>query len=287
MANYDIRCPIDDKFGQLSAGVTSLDTTLTSPDFASLPSDLSVTKYVPMTIVDDSARLYETVWITGHAAGSSAVTVVRGREGTTARAWATASVWKCAPTVRDVISTWTRATLPGDAHLGMRAQLQDESGRIVEKTAAGWRTSEAPFAHAGITTGFVGVPANGLYCPLTLQDSAGGMTFNAGSSSLTVPIAGRYRLTCKAYATGSTVYQFFGDVTINDAAVPPATSGFGPNVSFWKQDSADYFAVGSCERRLNAGDVLRLYVRGGGGAASTYGSTGYNGSWLEALYVAA
>lgn len=287
MANYDIRCPIDDKFGQLTAGVTSLDTTLTSPDFASLPSDLSVTKYVPATLVDDAARLYETVWITGHAAGSSAVTVVRGREGTTARAWAAASVWKCAPTVRDVIGSWTRGTLPGDAHLGMRAQLTDESGRIVEKTAVGWKASEAPFGHAGVTAGFVAVNSGtGIYVPLTTaQELAGGMTLN-GSNGLVVPIAGRYQITFKGYATGGSNFTCYADASINDTSLPPSTSLAGARVQWWKPDAGDYSAIGTVQRRLAAGDIIRLWHQFTQ-ANSTYGTTGYNGAFLEVMYVAA
>lgn len=289
MANYDQRTAVDDKFGQLTAGVTSLDTTLTSPDFASLPSDLTVTKYMPVTLADDSARTYETVWITGHSAGSNAVTVVRGREGSTARAWATGSAWRMAPTVRDLLPGLTRATLPGDGHLGMRAMLTDEGGRVVIKTEAGWQSVLAPFGHVGCTDGFQAIGAslsNGAYVVFSAaQELVGGMTFSNANDALVVPIAGRYLITGKWYATGGSLYQVIGDVTINNNAIPPAAGNrAGCQTTFWKQDSGDYVGGISVVRRLAAGDNLRLWMALGA-AASTYGTTGYNGSYLEALYV--
>lgn len=288
MANYDQRQGIDDKFGQLSAGVTSLDTTLTSPDFTSLPSDLSATKYVPITLADDSARTYETAWITAHSAGSAAVTVLRGREGSSARAWATGSVWRCAPTVRDTLAAYTRGSLPGDGHLGMRAILTDEN-RVVRKTTAGWLADEAPFAHVGCTGGTQAIGAslsNGAYTVFsTAQELQGGMVFIDASDALQVPIAGRYRISAKYYCTGGSGFAVVGEVLINDTSIPPAVANrSGAGVNFWKADSTDYSACGQITRRLAAGDLLRHWTAFGA-AASTYGTTGYNGAFLEVLYV--
>ena len=142
---YEIRQTLDYRFGQLSAGATALDTTLQSPAFAGLPSDLSTTKYLPIVIADDTAGTYEVVWVTGHAASSTSVTVVRGREGSTARGWSAGATWRHAPTSRDVVSSYTRATLPADAHLGMRAAVSDEGGQVVERVlGGGWVT---PFGY--------------------------------------------------------------------------------------------------------------------------------------------
>jgi hypothetical protein len=290
VANYDQRQGIDAKFGQLTAGVTSLDTTLTSPDFTSLPSDLSATKYVPITLADDSARTYETAWITAHSAGSSAVTVIRGREGSTARAWPTGSVWRCAPTVRDTLAAYTRGTLPGDAHLGMRAILTDEN-RVVRRATSGWIADDPPFAHMGCTDGFQAVAADlgtGTYTAFSAaQELQGGITFVNASDALQVPIAGRYRITAKYYITGVSVnVQCIGEVQINDNTQPPAVaSRSGAGVSFQKVTNGDYSAVGQITRRLAAGDLLRHWMGCNAASCNTYGTTGYNGSFLEVLYL--
>lgn len=283
MANYDQRMALDYKFGQLTAGITSLDTTLTSPDFASLPATLSSTLYVPITLADDAARLFETVWVTGHSAGSSAVTVVRGREGTTARAWATGSAWRCAPTVRDTIATYTRATLPGDPHLGMRAFLTDEA-RTVEKIAAGWRAVEPIFGHLGCVDGFQTVAGgNGAFMLFSAaQELLGGMTFDNANDALVVPIAGLYEIHVKCYVSGGTNFGASGDATINSTALPPGSTGAGALTAFYKFDTADYIAHGYSRRRLAALDKVRLWQ---GAPSSTWGTTGYNGAFLEVTYV--
>ena len=138
MATYDLRVPANYIYGQLTKSATSLDTKLTSPGFTILPANLSTTRYMPITLADDSARRYETVWITGHGAGSPTVTVVRGREATIAKRWALGSLWRCAPTARDFLTVVdTSAALPSDAHLGMRVVVHDE-WRTLEKVPGGW-----------------------------------------------------------------------------------------------------------------------------------------------------
>lgn len=140
MANYDQRIPVNNAFGQLAGGVDSLGTTLNSPAFATLPTltTTTVEDYIPLVLADDSLGLHEIVWVTAHAASSQAVTVARGREGSTARQWATGTTWRCAPTARDVIGVVaTRSQLPTDAHLGARVLIADEA-RVVYRTSGGW-----------------------------------------------------------------------------------------------------------------------------------------------------
>lgn len=286
MANYDQRQALDYKFGQLTAGVTSLDTTLTSPDFASLPSDLTTTKYVPITLADDGARLYETAWVTAHAAGSSAVTVVRGREGSTAKAWAAGAAWRCAPTLRDVVTVLTRASLPGDPHLGMRAFLIDEN-RTVERVAGGWKAIEAPFGHAGVTDGFQAIAAGGGVITVlsAAQELLAGMTFSNVDDALVVPIAGLYEIHTKGYASGPSGFAAAVEATINSTGIDPAAAyAAGAITRYYKFDAADYIAHGFTRRRLAANDKVRL-VQTATAASSTWGTTGYNGAALEVLYV--
>lgn len=286
MANYDIRTVLDYRFGQLSGGVDSLATTLTSPDFATLPSDLTAVKYLPIVLADDSLKVFEIVWITGHAASSTSVTVVRAREGATARAWGAGALWRCAPTRRDVQQDYaTRAALPADAHLGMRAFIVSENG-AVQKTALGWRSLDPPFGHVGASAGFQSIAdaTNGKYVVFSAaQDLSGGMTFSDSDDALVVPITGRYAITARGYATGGTAYYYGAEAIINSVALPPpAAARAGAEVGYWKEDSNDYMGPGTVTRRLNAGDKVRLW---NSSPNSTYGTTGYDGAWLELLYV--
>jgi len=139
---YENRLPINYAFGQLTGAAAISDTTLTSTDFATgLSTGLSTTNYVPMTLQDPSTKLYEIVWVNAHTASASTCTVVRGKEGTSARAWGTGTLWTVAPTLRDgVLPVANRAALPADPHVGLRAFIQDEQV-VVERTLTSWAAS--------------------------------------------------------------------------------------------------------------------------------------------------
>ncbi len=124
---YEQRAPRDYLAGTLSTAAAISDTALVSSVFAALPTDYSTTKVLPLTIHDPSTGNFEVVWVTAHASSSATVTVVRAREGTTARAWPADSAVICAPTVRDTLTASTLAGLPTDAHTGMRAIVTDKN----------------------------------------------------------------------------------------------------------------------------------------------------------------
>jgi len=138
---YEFRYGIDYFYGQLSTAAAVSDTTLTAPQFASLPSTYSTTAYLPLVLHDPVLGVEETVWVTGHVAASTSVTVVRGRQTTTARAWPSGTQVVNAPTVRDWLPLYSRATRPTDPHVGMRVPVADE-GFTVERTYLGlWAPS--------------------------------------------------------------------------------------------------------------------------------------------------
>lgn len=139
---YEYRDPVDYKFGTLSVAAAIGDTTLNSANFAGLVGGLlSTTRYVPMVLHDPSVPVYEVVWITAHTAAATSVTVVRGKEGTAARAWPSQTQWLIAPTVRDALAADANAAaLPSEPHTGMRRLLLD-TGTVVERTRnQGWAT---------------------------------------------------------------------------------------------------------------------------------------------------
>lgn len=139
--SYEQRAPRDYTFGTLSAAVAVSDTTISSAAFTALGTGYSATQYLPLVMHDPSRGAYEMVWVTGHASASQQVTVVRGREGTTAQAWASGTQVVAGPSTRDGLQALTRATLPTDPHLGMRALVGDES-IVVERTLlGGWQPS--------------------------------------------------------------------------------------------------------------------------------------------------
>lgn len=147
---YESRLPVNYAFGTLSSAAAVSDTTLSSAEFATLlPAGLSTTVYVPITVQDAATKLYEVVWATAHTAAATTATVVRGREGSTARAWASGTQWLVGPTVRDTeLPVANRAALPADPHIGMRVYLQDEQVALTWVLNAGWVQDRGTECHA-------------------------------------------------------------------------------------------------------------------------------------------
>jgi hypothetical protein len=195
---FEQRTPLDGKWGNLNGAVDALATVLNSPQFATFPVITGTAQYVPIVLADDTNRVQETVWVTAHTDGSSAVTVVRGREGTAARTWTDGSLWRMAPTYRDLIPAYAnRAGLPADGHVGMRAYLLDE-GVTVQKTAAGWPS--AAWKH-GWTQAAGPAPHNTLTVISGLAAVAGSgniATFAAGALKLNR--AGEWSVRLGAYS---------------------------------------------------------------------------------------
>jgi hypothetical protein len=136
---YENRLTVNFAFGTLTNAAAISDTSLVSTDFAApIPSGLSTTTYVPITLQDPASKVFEVVWATGHTGGSSTVTVVRGREGTTTRSWGSGTLWAVTPTLRDgLFPVPTRAALPTDWHVGLRCYVQDEQITL-ERSLAAW-----------------------------------------------------------------------------------------------------------------------------------------------------
>lgn len=133
---YEQRLHRDYFAGTLSLAASVSDVTLSSNAFTALGTGFSTTAYMPL-VLHNPATGYEVVWITGHAAASQTVTVIRGREGTAAQAWPQNTQIIDAATERDLVPDYTRATLPTDPYIGMRALVSDESN-VVARMLAGW-----------------------------------------------------------------------------------------------------------------------------------------------------
>ena len=151
---YENRWPANYAFGTLSVAAAISDTTLQSVDFGSLlPSGLSTTLYVPMVLQDQSTKLYEIVWVNAHTAAATSCTVLRGREGTAARAWPSGTLWTISPTLRDgVLPVTTRSALPTDPHVGLRCEIQDEQVVVEWTPSVGWFSPLRPLAGRIVTT---------------------------------------------------------------------------------------------------------------------------------------
>lgn len=138
---FELRQPLNFAYGTLTQAAALSDTTLVSADFASatkMATGLSTTQYVPVVLMDLANSLFEIVWVTGHTAASTSATVVRGKEGTTARAWPAGTQWQVAQTVRDGrFLVASRANLSSEPHIGMEQLIGDEQ-HVVKRYSWGW-----------------------------------------------------------------------------------------------------------------------------------------------------
>ncbi len=136
---YELRVPANYLFGQLTNPAAISDTAMVSTDFASLQSGLSTSLYIPITLQDPANKAFEIVWATAHTGASNTITVVRGREGSAARAWPASTLWACAPTLRDsVLPVANAAALPADPHVGLRALQLDSQVALQWAYPGGW-----------------------------------------------------------------------------------------------------------------------------------------------------
>jgi len=125
---YDYRWPVANAGGTLTSAIAASDTSISSSAFGVLPT-LAIGQnfaYCPIVLIDPLANALEIVWVIVHAAGTTTVTAQRGKEGTTARAWAANTQWLCGPTTRDTIFYTASGQVPADMHVGAAALYSDK-----------------------------------------------------------------------------------------------------------------------------------------------------------------
>jgi hypothetical protein len=136
--------------------------------------------------------------------------------------------------------------------------------------------SITPLGHMGRTAGFQSVGTDVRVVMSAAQLLRGGMTFDDAADALVLPLTGYYFVSCHLYASGTPERYYSGFVAKN-----AAIAYIGPKVAFWKKDEHDYYQSASSLVLLTAGDKLSLIVTGDG---NVYGSTGYDGCFIEAEY---
>lgn len=148
----------------------------------------------------------------------------------------------------------------------------------IDEAIFGRLSATAPFGHMGKTNGFQAIAGTDIAVVMSAaQKLVGGMTFEAASSGrLVIPIAGRYLVSCLTYATNGSAYKFAGGAYYNSVKIP------GTESVDWKQDGTDWKSFAMCEINCIVGDKIGM---GMSTPQSTWGTTGYDGSFIEVRYV--
>lgn len=286
---FENRLPANYSFGALTGAAAISDTTLTSTDFSTrLASSLSTTNYVPLTLQDPSTGNFEIVWVTAHTAAASTCTVVRGKEGTSARAWGNGTLWVCAPTLRDgVLPVANRAALPADPHVGLRSFLQDEQC-LVDRTIVGYQTMPL-----GIIGGVQITGSNALGAAISTVETMP-TSMNSGTVAL-MPLR-RYRIHVRSKPQSMTA----GDAFVFRIREGASAGTAGNQIRQWVVDAnvatAAYTYDNWGEYETGASAVSKVFsftavrVSGSGSVAFSGGDTGSTnlvGVWVEDIGPAA
>jgi hypothetical protein len=231
--SYEYRSNKDYFFGTLLNATAISDTSLSSAAFTGLDADYSSAtpgKYIPLELHDPAQGLYEIVWVVGHAAGSQSITVVRGREGTPARAWNAGTQVVCAPTAgRDALGASASNNLPSDPHIGQRVARTNRQD-VVERGNGVW----GPSVGAGIAAD-QGVNMHGTAVPdgavLLFRCGTAGPSTDA-QGGLPCVFKTPFPNGCLSIAAHSTFFNAYGQLVLS--AVRPS----GADIFFLRPDGS-------------------------------------------------
>jgi len=140
--------------------------------------------------------------------------------------------------------------------------------------------SGVPFGHMGKTSNFQQVTSGGSVVTMeAAQILRGGMTFDNATDSLVVPTSGLYEITIRPYLTGSQNYTGGGKAQRNLVDL------HGTNTMAWKAGAADYAWGSNVTQQLSANDKINMVVSCSDNIGSTWGTTGFDGAYIEVKFV--
>lgn len=148
-------------------------------------------------------------------------------------------------------------------------------GELYRRAGGAWvlvPAARVVFGHAGKTATFQSM-SGGQIATVELQDSANGVTLD--DNGLIIPVTGRYQVNARFWYSGGAGGTVRGDLYVNGASRVQGRT--------YKEAGEDTTVALSQIMLLAAGDKLQLWSNYGG---STWGSDGYNGTYMEVLRVA-
>ena len=164
-----------------------------------------------------------------------------------------------------------------DAGENYSLTLTNDNLDKIDDDAANSAKLDDPFGHIGRTGGFQTIAGTDVAVGIAAAQELRGMVFEtAQSGRLVIPKTGKYEIRTKIYATGGAAAKFGGGAFVNSVAIG------GTTTISWKGDANDYIAHSTVTYDLNINDRIGLGMTFTG---STWGTDGYNGSWLEVKYV--
>ncbi len=148
------------------------------------------------------------------------------------------------------------------------------------RTGSLWRplVPTPVLGHMGKTAGFqviTGLTKNTFTAAQILK---GGVTFDDTNDWLVAPISGLYRISFQHYTSGDGAGTQIATIYIN-------TTQVGINTRYYKEGYSDTVSHGSGFYQLAANDTVSLHSQHAGANVSSWGTGGYNGTYVEIEYV--
>lgn len=148
------------------------------------------------------------------------------------------------------------------------------AGDAVRCAPTPWDTQKVG-VHAGQTNGFIALGPTPLQVLISAQSTFGG--FTVATNRITIPYTGLYRLDARYYITAGSGYTGLMRIERNDTR-----DNFMPDVFVYKSDATrDAQNTMHLQKALTAGDTLRIMVSSFITAGQSFGSNGYDGTYLE------
>lgn len=162
-----------------------------------------------------------------------------------------------------------------------RATYNNNLDLIDAGTKAAVERTGVAFGHMGRTANFQGVGGAGVTTIImdAAQELLGGFTFDNAADALVIPKTGRYCVRLKGFFTGAATGLNQVGIKVNGVTTNGIQQGCSLHVS--KMDGNDVYSHSSQSIRFNLGDKIAVWVNTG---VSTWGTNGYDGSYLELLY---
>lgn len=210
MAN-EIRLRSNNQAGVITDNPLAMGaTTINSAAFTSLPT-VGATNHL-MLILDplETNGAAEIVMVTAHSAAATSVTVIRGSEGTVARAHILNTVWYHGPVTSDTIEVLTSSTRPTSPYTGEAIYEVDTNVlRAFNGTAWGTTYLDPPACKVSKATvqAVPNITVTTLVYDTEIFDTASLHDTVTNNNRITAPVDGLYTVGLHANFASDTDYE--------------------------------------------------------------------------------
>lgn len=262
----------------LASSISDSATTVTIDGGGSLFPEIASPDFSRAVLQDASG--IEVVLITAHTANSDSFTVTRGQEGTTARSFATGSVFGLRMTAADGDMFVAKVSGPGSATDGALAAFDGTTGKLIKQAATvtiaqggtGQTTRQAAMdALAGAVTAGQYLRGDGTDVVMSAIQAADVPTLNQNTTGNAATATTATTATNLAGGAANQIAYQTGSGTTGFATAPSASNqvlNWNGSAFTWSAGTISGVALGSNLNALTLGSYLTGTSYNGSGAVT-------------------